>query len=144
LNAKTTIPARLSRLTSMLRWVRKELQKFGLHEGSVRRIELAAEEALVNIIHHAYRDLPGDIEIHVARDFRKGRIEIMIRDQGPPFNPLNKKGAFESSLSRVHKIGGLGLLFIRQYVDEVQYERQKETNILTLSMIETRSEMARN
>lgn len=119
----------------MLRWVRKELQKFGLHEGSVRRIELAAEEALVNIIHHAYRDLPGDIEIHVARDFKKGKIEIVIRDQGPPFNPLNKRGLFNLPISKEQRIGGLGLLFIRQYVDEVLYERQRETNILTLAVI---------
>ena len=116
----------------MLGWIREQLRKNGLDEVSIRKVELASEEALVNIIRHAYKETEGTIDIDVRKGPKK-QIEIEIRDNGPPFDPLKQEIAFDPLASlEERKIGGLGILFIRQYMDEMRYCREGNTNILVL------------
>lgn len=117
----------------MLRWVRKQLQAIGLHEWTVRKIELAAEEALVNIIQYAYRDQPGEVEIQMRHNPRTQEIEIVLQDQGPPFNPLHRRILMDRTAPLQDRgMGGLGIHFMRQYVDDISYERHQDRNVLTL------------
>jgi serine/threonine-protein kinase RsbW len=116
----------------MLSWIRKQLQKVRCDETDIRKIELASEEALVNIIQHGYRNTSGTIQISVQSP-RAGMIEITLRDQGPPFNPLGQKVQFDPSATLEDRpIGGLGILFIRQYMDDVRYRRDRNSNVLCL------------
>ena len=94
------------------------------------QIELASEEALVNVIHHSYADLGGVIEIGIKAN--PGRLEIRICDGGAPFNPLAKRTPQQHADLSERVTGGLGLLFIRKCMDEVSYERKSNRNILTL------------
>ena len=115
----------------MLQWVREQLRANGLDEVSIRKVELASEEALVNIIRHAYKETAGVVEINIQKV--KKQIEIEIRDNGPSFNPLKQEIAFNPMASlEEREIGGLGILFIRQYMDEVRYRREGNANILIL------------
>ena len=116
----------------MLHWIRETLADIEFDEPTIRKVELSAEEALVNIISHAYRGKSGDICIAInATD--STRVQIILIDQGPPFNPLDQKTTIPSPISLDEmKEGGLGILFMKQYMDEIHYERKKESNILTL------------
>jgi len=49
------------------------------------KIILAVDEAVANVVEHAYRGAPGEIEIDLALDER--RLIVTIRDNGPPFDP---------------------------------------------------------
>jgi anti-sigma regulatory factor (Ser/Thr protein kinase) len=49
-----TFPARIECLESMIAWVRERIQNSLFREADQRKIELALEEALVNVILHAY------------------------------------------------------------------------------------------
>ena len=46
------VPARIDRLSSILERIRKALYTMDWPDSAVRKVELASEEALVNIIHH--------------------------------------------------------------------------------------------
>ena len=116
----------------MLQWIRNELESIGLDAASIRKMEIASEEAIVNIIQHANLGKLGKIEldIHLVHGCQ---IEIIIRDSGAPFDPLEQHVAFDThSALEERKIGGLGILFMRQYVDEVRYKREKSENVLIL------------
>lgn len=126
-----TFSASLEYLHEMLRFVRIEAQKMGFSRSDQYKIELAAEEAIVNVIHHSYQDKGGDVSISI--DSADGLLKVTISDMGLPFNPLAQKLKVHSKESlQERQPGGLGLIFIRKCLDEVSYERKNNQNILML------------
>ena len=94
-------------------------------------MELACEEALVNIIEHGYGLSSGSIEVELKPSDED--VNIVIRDRGFAFNPLDHEILFDADLPLEElKIGGHGIRFMRQYTDEVRYERIDEVNTLFL------------
>jgi len=79
---------------------------------------LAVDEALTNIIRHAYQEKPGKMVICVTVDSDK--IEIVLEDQGKKFDPTQVPSP---ELPR-HKPGGLGVHFIRTIMDQMIYDDQ--------------------
>lgn len=117
----------------MLHWIRERLFQTEFDEQTIRKIELATEEALVNVIRHAYKAKEGNIEIGM-KFHPKSHVEIAISDEGPAFNPLAKEIVINPLATLEERTeGGLGILFMKQYMDEIHYERKKEKNILTLT-----------
>ena len=119
-------PAKIDLLHSMLEWIAACL--VGWDRKSLRKVELASEEALVNIIHHAYQGRPEPIEISVQ--VSKSHAEIIFKDHGPPFNPLQRKAPDCSGRLEDREVGGLGIHLMRQYMDEVRYTREANCNVL--------------
>lgn len=120
-------------LHPILDWIRDSLVETGFSESWVRKLEIAIEEALVNIIHHAYKDEPGDIEVLVSSEAGK-EVRLTLADCGPPFNPLvheRKEIDPESNLEEMDE-GGLGIFFMKKLMDELSYERKGNQNVLTL------------
>lgn len=117
----------------MVFWIRDEATAAGFDGKSLKKIELASEEAIVNVIHHSYHDLGGEIQIVI--DAMTGQqIQITLSDSGEPFNPLGQKErpAKKTPLREIEE-GGIGLLLIRQCMDEVRYQRSHDNqNVLTL------------
>jgi anti-sigma regulatory factor (Ser/Thr protein kinase) len=115
----------------MLDWIYARIERMEFDAGTLRKVELAAEEALVNIIRHAYQGQPENIEIEI-RLFPKSHVEISIRDNGPPFNPLTIRAPDLASSLEEREIGGLGIHFIKKNMDEVRYSRLDNANQLIL------------
>lgn len=104
-------------------------------EEESRAIVRSVDEALANVILHAYQGKTGQpIEVtcrHLHRtqnDVCASGIEIVLQDSGAPANPAKMKGR---SLDEVRP-GGLGLHFMRQSMDEVVFSRKKGKNQLRL------------
>jgi serine/threonine-protein kinase RsbW len=105
----------------------------GLDERSIYQVETAVDEACSNIIEHAYggEDL-GDIQIECIAN--PGKLTIIIKDQGKPFNPdLINNPKIESSLEE-HPDHGLGLFFMRRWMDSIHFDFSKN-NGNTLTMV---------
>lgn len=126
--------AEMQNLYDMLAFVRSEAEKTGFDAPYISKIELAVEEALVNIISYAYSEKSHTRSIHIECTglLNKG-IQILIRDQGIPYNPLEYKNTVkpEASLEE-REMGGYGIFFITRLMDEVQYKRDSDLNVLTL------------
>lgn len=124
--------AELNALYPMLEWVRSRLETSGLSDVEIRRIEIALEEALVNIISYAYQAKRGMIELEyhlIPGEY----VELVIKDQGLPFNPLKQvKKVNPLATLEEREEGGLGVLFMQKLMDKVEYQRYREANILTL------------
>ena len=95
----------------------------------------AVDEAITNIMRHAYGNKPGrPIEVLISRvreatPGKKGDgFEVLLSDRGPAMDPAKMRGR---PLDEI-KPGGLGLHFIRQSMDVVEFKRGRGTNLLRL------------
>ena len=94
-------------------------------------IELAVEEALVNIFNYAYPDGEGQVEMQCAlKEGKKFVIEIL--DKGIPFDGLSRPDPDTRADIENREIGGLGIFFIKKMADEVRYSRNGDMNVLTI------------
>jgi serine/threonine-protein kinase RsbW len=129
--AKTTIPAKLENLESMLQFIRNCAEQQGFSKREVNKIQVAAEEALVNVISYAYPDDGGDVEIRCNAKGAEGLV-IEIIDWGIPFDPLSLPEPDTEAPPEEREVGGLGIHIMRNIMDEVGYKREGDRNILTL------------
>ncbi|MCB1075768.1 MAG: ATP-binding protein, partial [Simkania sp.] len=60
-SANSTFSANISSLRPILAWIISQIEESPFDQAELRRIEVALEEALVNIIHYAYLDQEGEI-----------------------------------------------------------------------------------
>jgi anti-sigma regulatory factor (Ser/Thr protein kinase) len=80
-------PATEDQLGPMRRSIAQWARGVGADEETVESIVLATDEALSNVVGHAYPDLTGDFELRAEYVSESGRIEITIRDHGRAKRP---------------------------------------------------------
>ena len=96
------------------------------------QINLAIEEAVVNVMDYAYpTGTQGDINIEALSD--GSGMMFVISDTGSPFDPTAKSEVDITLSAEERAIGGLGIHLIRQIMDQISYERIDGRNILTLT-----------
>lgn len=97
----------------------------------LNRFELVVEEAVINIMLHAYQGEPGGLEVELLAD-RQGELLLRLQDQGPAFNPLEAAAPDLSAPLDERRIGGLGVHFMQSLTDGMTYRREDGTNRLEL------------
>lgn len=118
-------------LPVMLQFICQETKAAGFDEATQAKIELALEEALVNIIKHGYSNHSGEIEINCR--LTSDGLCIVLKDRGVPYNPLANVRKLDPSTPLEFKtVGGYGLHLILSIMDRVDYCHQEGCNILTL------------
>jgi anti-sigma regulatory factor (Ser/Thr protein kinase) len=125
-------------LTRVKALVSDYCQSMNCDRRQTRKIMLAIEEAVANVINYAYpKGTQGLIEIDItamqATTAQTGDITIVISDNGQPFNPLAYHGKDVDQVIDDRQIGGLGIHLYQQIMDSVIYNRKDNKNILTLS-----------
>jgi serine/threonine-protein kinase RsbW len=131
---KLEMPSNPSLLSAVRGAVERLTEAFGFSAAESRAVTRAVDEALTNIIRHAYSgapDQPIGMAFRVTRrdsqDSTEG-LEIIMSDHGPAVDPDKMCGRELSDI----KPGGLGLHFIRQSMDIVEFKRANDTNSLRL------------
>ena len=107
-------------------------EEAGFSPTDVYAIQTAVDEACANIIDHAYRgeDI-GDIEISVKTV--KNGLQIVLQDNGEPFDPDEIPEPDTSSPLEIRKERGLGVFFMRKLMDDVKFQFSSQRgNTLTL------------
>ncbi|MBN2439410.1 MAG: ATP-binding protein [Deltaproteobacteria bacterium] len=133
-----TLPARMDSLHELLAFISGYAEKKGFTQDSLNRIQLVAEEALVNIFHYAYAHQTDDqVEVRLMETDGPA-LRVEIRDKGNPFDPLSLGEPDVAADISERRIGGMGVFLIRKMADEVRYGREKDTNILNLTFFNRR------
>ncbi len=106
---------------------------FGFSAPECRSVTRAVDEALTNIMRHSYGgQLDRPIELLCQRVPRRqgtgDGFEVLLTDRGPAVDPSKLKGRRLDEI----KPGGLGLHFIRQSMDVVEFKREQGANLLQL------------
>jgi len=111
----------LDNITSLKKFIDEAGRHMGLNEDITYALKLAMEEACVNIITHGYKESdPGLVKLTFEIDSESAQLTIY--DEGMPFNPDDANAVDVESDWDERKVGGLGLLMIREMVDEINYK----------------------
>jgi anti-sigma regulatory factor (Ser/Thr protein kinase) len=115
--------------------VERLAEALGFPAEQCRSITRAVDEALTNIVRHSFGNRPDQpIAMYFRRALRRhdGQVqqglEILLCDRGPAVDPCKLQGR---PLDEIRP-GGLGLHFIQQAMDTVEFTRKGPTNRLRL------------
>ena len=129
-----------------LRPARLELEKFSLQAGmaqeDVEHLGLVFNEAVANIMRHGYggaKDQPILASFERRGEAENAELIVTIRDWAKPFDPAQLPWqAAEAKLAGDHtdidKItpGGLGLVCMRRWLDELKFNCLSDGMMLTM------------
>lgn len=130
--AARIFPGRFESLAAIGLFIRQQAQQSGLDEKAVYQVEMAVDEACSNIIEHAYGESSqGDILLTCSNNDEG--IIVVLRDTGISFDPETVKKPERTASLEERKSHGLGLFFIHEWMDKVQYKSTPgEGNTLTM------------
>ncbi len=95
-------------------------------------LNLALDELLTNAILYGYEDEKKGLAIRIRVALVEDVIELVIEDDGRPFNPLEAPAPDLGAGLMDRPAGGLGIHLVRSLTDEIEYQRQAGKNILTI------------
>ncbi len=112
-------------------FVTEVCESLGIDSSTSKKMNLAIEEAVVNVMSYAYPDgTQGEVRIMAEADDL--RLKIVISDDGQPFDPTAYNKVDISKSAEDRDIGGLGIHLMRRIMDSINYERVNGQNIFTL------------
>ena len=126
-----TLTNDLKRVPRLNTFIDEVCEANGFDMSTTMQINLAIEEAVVNVMNYAYPEgTKGDITIETRAN--NSEVFFIITDTGKPFDPTAKAEVDITQSAEDRSIGGLGIHLIRQIMDHINYERVDGHNILTL------------
>lgn len=99
----------------------------GFDEKSTAAVGLCVNEAMANVICHAYRGAV-DKPIQLRCGMKDDALRLTLRDWGTGEDPTQCARRKKDPLAP----GGLGLVCLRELMDEVTYTRQPDGMLLTV------------
>lgn len=133
MESKLHLKNNINDVPSLAEWLESLVLESFFPEDKLFNIDLALEEAVVNVMNYAYPgqdDMPVDITARREGDV----LTFIIDDHGVPFDPTTKEDPDITLDAENRPVGGLGILLYRQIMDTVSYERLDGHNLLTLTM----------
>ncbi len=129
---KISLDADSKNLIKVRDFVVKNGRKMGLTHKQLSEVKLAVDEAVSNIIRHAYIGKRGGFQIEMIQ--LEDAVQINIKDQGVEFdwNSVLEPDLYKYVETR--RKGGLGIWLIKKLIDEVEYNRIESTNVLTMKL----------
>ena len=122
--------ANLDAIPDVIALIAGEAGAWGLHPQRLMQLELAVEEAVVNICLYAYEVPPGELLVRIEPGAARFVVELI--DEGVPFDPLAVQEPDMRAGVEDRAIGGLGIFLVRRVMDEVSYLRDGSRNVLKL------------
>lgn len=139
-----TLPGRYDNIKKICEFAAGGAREAGLDEDAVFHVELCCDEASTNIIEHAYG--AEDVgKITITYQYSDRAFTLTLRDNGRAFDPeavpppplpdiadLLPEPPPNEMINSL-QIGGLGLHFMRNLMDEVHFQFDKQHgNTLTM------------
>ena len=106
-------------------------EELGINVPTAMKMNLAIEEAVVNVMKYAYPEGQKG-EVRIKAEANDTRLTFIISDDGQPFDPSAYGEVDITQSIDERKIGGLGIHLVRLIMDNISYERLDGQNILTL------------
>ena len=128
---KLTLPNDVNAVPQLAAFIEEVAESHGADPSATMNINLALEEAVVNVMNYAYPEGTYG-EIGITASFCDNTLIFTISDTGTPFDPTKISDPDTSLSAEERPIGGLGIHLVRQLMDEVAYCYENNHNILTL------------
>ncbi|MCY9668522.1 ATP-binding protein [Paenibacillus alginolyticus] len=113
----------------------------GMDDHTLYQVNLVCDELVTNIILYGYPpDEPSRHTIRIDLGLVPGGWELRMTDRGVPFNPLLKSSPTVDLSLEDRGIGGLGIYFVKQVMDDIMYERLNGENVLMMKKWQIKEE----
>jgi sigma-B regulation protein RsbU (phosphoserine phosphatase) len=125
------LPNDVQEVPKLAAFVDEICEAAGMDMATAMQMNLAIEEAVVNVMEYAY---PAGTKgkVRIEAQVHDTYVEFTLSDDGMPFNPT-EKGEVDTTLSAEERsIGGLGIMLVKHYMDSVIYKYVDSQNVLTL------------
>lgn len=130
--ATLTVPARREAFAALSAWLEARLAPLNPSPKARRQLLVAADEILTNVASYAYPpDAPGELQVTLRH--ADGTLSLTFADRGTPYDPLTAPPPDLSRPLAKRAPGGLGLFIVRKTMDAVDYRRDGDRNVLTLT-----------
>ena len=131
LSRSITLDNDVAQVTELNQFVQSVTEELQLDKALSRRIKLAVEEVVVNIMNYAYvADVKGQVKVEAMANDE--RLRFILTDSGRSFDPTAVSRADTTLTVEDRPIGGLGILLVRNLMDSINYERIDGQNILRI------------
>ncbi|MBQ2014301.1 MAG: SpoIIE family protein phosphatase [Peptococcaceae bacterium] len=110
-------------------FVEEHLEKFEVPAKLSAKLMVAVDEIYSNIVRYS-----GASEAQIRLVKEEKLVQLIFRDNGEPYNPLNEKAPDVTASAEDRAIGGLGIFMVRKMMDNVEYEYTNDRNKLTLTV----------
>lgn len=125
------LPNDIQTVPQLTSFVEEACEAAGMDASVTMSLNLALEEAVVNVMTYAYPpEGYGDVDIEANVDDEW--LYFIISDKGIPFDPTAKEDVDTTLSAEERQIGGLGIHLVRTIMDSISYERKDAKNVLTL------------
>ncbi len=119
--SRLTIPNDSAFLNLALEFVLGNARIMGFAEKAINDIQVAAEEAVSNVIKHAFG--PGvRAEFDIICEHIPLGLKIRIRDKGLPFDPAAVPKYTPEDPEQSAAAGGLGFFLMHRFMDDISFE----------------------
>ena len=125
------VKAEVSETAKVLQVVEEDMISKKVSPEGQSKIMVACEEIFSNIAQYAYKD--GGM-VRIRSTVAYGKYLLRFMDNGVAYNPLEKEDPDINTAAEERDIGGLGIFIVKQMMNEVNYERIAEQNILTVGV----------
>ena len=126
-----TLPCDVNQIPHLTQLVDEVCEEVGFSAATTMQVNLALEEAVVNVMNYAYPSgMTGKVTIDAMANSEW--LKFVVTDSGRPFDPTTRDEIDVTLPAEERAIGGLGIHLIRLYMDSINYERYEGRNILTL------------
>ncbi|MBQ8147920.1 MAG: ATP-binding protein [Lachnospiraceae bacterium] len=124
------IEAKIENLYPLLDSIDQTIRSYSVDEELLATLHICIEEVFVNVVSYAYGEQVGLVEVET--EVNDGWLSITFRDEGIPYNPLEREDPDLDLALEERPIGGLGIYMIRNMMDSVQYEYKEGRNNLCI------------
>ena len=131
--SQLTVPNDLSYLPAIQAYVTEIGRKTGFEEEELNQIDLGLEEAVTNVIEHAF-DSREKATFRIICQPMPAGLRIIIRERGIPYDPSQTPQYHPDQVSFDSSPKGLGTFLIRETMDEYSFrylgKRGKEVHLI--------------
>ncbi|MEE9430748.1 MAG: ATP-binding protein [Melioribacteraceae bacterium] len=128
---RSTFKSSTDNLSAIRDFVKSTALQVGFSKDVSGNIILAVDEAVTNVIKHAYNYSDAG-KILVSISFIKNKFSISISDKGTHFNSKLIKDPDLEEYYKQKKVGGLGMFLMKKLMDDVKYSQPQNRNKVTL------------
>jgi len=125
-------PADVNLLAAVRAFLVSVLHEYGYEQDMVNDLEMAADEAVTNVVEHAYQ-FDGRKTVFVELKLERAGVQVRVKDNGRAFNPLQVQPVNLDAHVAERRTGGLGVHLMQSLMDSVDYRREGDFNVLTLT-----------
>lgn len=118
LQVELSVESRVENLELVQMVLEETMARLEIAERACYEVGMAVREAVANAIQHGNRSAP-ERKVHLELDFLPGELVVKVRDEGDGFDP--NRVADPLAPVNLLRPGGRGLLFMREFMDQIDY-----------------------